>query len=146
MPAIEEIQSHLPKIQRFGAGLVGVFGESTLAMMSSIIVPLETEADSTPLSTVGGTSGIGESTAREFVRYAVNPRVYLIGRSQEAATRIQSEFHELNPTSEVEFIKADASQLCNVDAVCRQIKAQESKINLLFLSVGIFHFRGREGM
>jgi hypothetical protein len=44
------------------------------------------------------------------------------------------------------FIKADVSQLRNVDAVCEQIKAQESKINLLFLSVDIFHFRGREGM
>jgi hypothetical protein len=146
MTAIEEIWSQLPKIQRFGSGLVGVFGKSTLAMMLLIIVLSEIEADGSPLSTAGGTSGIGESTAREFVRYAISPWVYLIGRSEEAATSIQEEFHELNPTSEVRFMKADASQLRNVDAVCQQIKAQESKINLLFLSVGIFHFRGREGM
>ncbi|GFG13779.1 hypothetical protein IFM5058_06619, partial [Aspergillus udagawae] len=119
MTAIKEIRDQLPKIQRFGPGLVGVF--------------------------VGGTSGIGESTAREFVRYAVSPRVYLIGRSQEAATRIQREFQELNSSSEVRFIKADVSQLRSVDDVCQQIKAQETKINLLFLSAGIFHYRGREG-
>ncbi|KAE8165479.1 hypothetical protein BDV40DRAFT_309236 [Aspergillus tamarii] len=120
MTGIDEIHHQLPRIQRFGPGLVGVF--------------------------VGGTSGIGESTAREFVRYATSPRVYLIGRSQESARRIQSEFQELNPSSDVRFIKADVSQLRSVDDVCQQIKAQESKINLLFLSVGIFHFRGREGV
>jgi 16S rRNA G966 N2-methylase RsmD len=75
----------------------------------------------------------------------VSRRVYLIGKSQEAATRIHTEFHELNPTSEVKFIKADASLLRKLDAACRQPKSQESKINLLFLSVGIFPFRGREG-
>ncbi|GIC93606.1 uncharacterized protein Aud_010094 [Aspergillus udagawae] len=118
MTAIKEIRNQLPTIRHFGPGLVVVF--------------------------VGGTSGIGESTAREFVRYAVSPRVYLIGRSQEAATRIQREFQELNSSSEVRFIKADVSQLRSVDDVCQQIKAQETKINLLFLSAGIFHYRGRE--
>jgi short-subunit dehydrogenase len=146
MTAIKEIRNQLPTIQRFGPGLVGVFGESIGAMDSSVLVCSKAETDNSSSSIVGGTSGIGESTAREFVRYAVSPRVYLIGRSQEAATRIQREFQELKSSSEVRFIKADVSQLRSVDDVCQQITAQETKINLLFLSAGIFHYRGREGM
>ncbi|KAL5596246.1 hypothetical protein FOVSG1_009935 [Fusarium oxysporum f. sp. vasinfectum] len=93
---------------------------------------------------VGGTSGIGEATAREFVRYSISPRVYLLGRSQEQADRIKDEFRTLNPTSDVRFLQCDVSQLRNVDKLCEQIKAKEKSVNLLFLSAGIFHFRGRE--
>ncbi|KAF4965412.1 hypothetical protein FSARC_6790 [Fusarium sarcochroum] len=93
---------------------------------------------------VGGTSGIGEATVREFVQYSMNPRVYLLGRSQEQADRIEDEFRTLNPTSDVRFLQCDVSQLSNVDKLCEQIKTQEKSVNLLFLSAGIFHFRGRE--
>jgi short-subunit dehydrogenase len=95
---------------------------------------------------VGGTSGIGETTAREFVRYTINPRVYLVGRSQEQADHIQAEFKELNPESQVNFIQSDVSLLRNVDKVCDEIKAKEEKINVLFLSAGIMTMKGRDGM
>ncbi|KAM0257914.1 hypothetical protein ACHAPA_011516 [Fusarium lateritium] len=115
---IEKIREELPSLKRFGPGLVGVF--------------------------VGATSGIGEHTAREFVRYATAPRLYLIGRNREQAQRIEAEFALLNPSATVQFIQSDVSELRTVDKVCRQIQTQESKINLLFLSAGIFHMRGRE--
>lgn len=94
---------------------------------------------------MGGTSGIGESTARELVRYSISPRVYLIGRSQEQAARIKNEFAQLNSSSDVRFIQSDISRLRNVDEVCEQVKTQEEVINLLFLTPDTFHFRGREG-
>jgi short-subunit dehydrogenase len=94
---------------------------------------------------VGGTSGIGESTAREFVRHAISPRVYLIGRSQQEALRIQGEFPRLNRGCDIRLILADISVLRTVDKVSKQIKAQETKVNLLCLTAGIFHLRGREG-
>jgi NADP-dependent 3-hydroxy acid dehydrogenase YdfG len=94
---------------------------------------------------VGGTSGIGESTAREFIRYASKPRVYLVGRSQEQADLLKTEFSEINPDSQVNFIKSDVALLRNVDAVCEEIKAKEEKINLLFLSAGILTMKGRDG-
>jgi NADP-dependent 3-hydroxy acid dehydrogenase YdfG len=37
---------------------------------------------------VGATNGIGEYTIKAFVKYTVKPRVYLVGRSKEAAERI----------------------------------------------------------
>ncbi|KAF8907951.1 hypothetical protein CPB84DRAFT_1959488 [Gymnopilus junonius] len=83
---------------------------------------------------VGGTSGIGELTLKKFAKYAVKPRIYFIGRSQDAGDRILSECEVVNPKGEFTFIKADVSLLRVVDNVCRDIKPKEDTINLLFLS------------
>ena len=85
---------------------------------------------------VGGTSGIGEYSLKEFARHARKPRVYFVGRSQEAGDRIARECRELNAEGEFIFIKADVSLLKAVDDVCREIKRKEKTINLLFLTCG----------
>jgi len=85
---------------------------------------------------VGATNGIGETSLRQFAKYARNPRVYFIGRSQEAGDRIAAECKTLNPDGVFTFIKADVSLIHIVDDVCRDIKAKEKSINLLFLSCG----------
>ncbi|MCJ1288097.1 hypothetical protein MMC26_007452 [Xylographa opegraphella] len=85
---------------------------------------------------VGATSGIGEYTLLQFAKYARQPRVYLVGRSQEAGSRIAAECKALNADGQYTFIKADTSLLSNVDAVCRDIKSKETAINLLFLTTG----------
>lgn len=85
---------------------------------------------------VGATSGIGEYALKEFARHAQKPRVYFVGRSQEAADRIAEECRELNPDGEFSFIQADVSLLSSVDDVCRQIMNKEKTINLLFLTCG----------
>ncbi|KIW09153.1 uncharacterized protein PV09_00089 [Verruconis gallopava] len=118
MVGISEVRTQLKDLSRYGSGLVGVF--------------------------VGGTSGIGETTAREFVRYTTKPHVYVVGRSQEAADRLIPEFKSLNADSNIEFIKSDVSLLRNVDDVCKQLIAKEDKINLLCLSAGFFTFQGRQ--
>ncbi|KAK7743372.1 hypothetical protein SLS62_010646 [Diatrype stigma] len=89
---------------------------------------------------VGGTSGVGEYTVKTLARYAVMPKVYIIGRSQEAADRIVNECKQLNPDGTFQFIKADVSLLKNVDDVCRQLKSKETKINILFESQGSMGF------
>jgi NADP-dependent 3-hydroxy acid dehydrogenase YdfG len=119
MVGIQEVRSELTKLKRLGPGLVGVF--------------------------VGGTSGIGEATAREFVRSSIQPRVYLVGRSQEQADKIKAEFLKLNPESQTKFIQGDVSLLHNVDKICDEIKSSEEKINLLFLTAGILTMKGRDG-
>lgn len=90
---------------------------------------------------VGGTSGVGEYTLKAFAKYAVKPRVYTVGRSQEAADRIFEECKQLNPGGKFEFIKADVSILKNIDLVCREIKSKETKINILFESQGSMAFK-----
>ncbi|PIG85607.1 hypothetical protein AARAC_003029 [Aspergillus arachidicola] len=104
--------------RRYGPGLVAVF--------------------------VGGTSGIGESTARAFIRNTDAPRVYLIGRDQTRATEIIKESQQINPDSQITFIKSDISLLREVDSACRLIQQNENKVNILFLSPGISTVKGRD--
>jgi NAD(P)-dependent dehydrogenase (short-subunit alcohol dehydrogenase family) len=85
---------------------------------------------------VGGTSGVGEYTVKAFAKYAAAPRVYIVGRSQDAADRIMSECEEINADGEYQFIKADISLLKTVDDVCREICSKEMAIHLLFQSQG----------
>jgi NADP-dependent 3-hydroxy acid dehydrogenase YdfG len=86
---------------------------------------------------VGGTSGIGEITLKKFAQHTKQPRAYLIGRSQDAANRIVEECKKLNPGGEYTFIKGDVSLLRVVDDLCKEIKAKEKVLNLLFLSAGV---------
>lgn len=86
---------------------------------------------------VGATSGIGETTLRQFAKYTIQPRVYFVGRSQDAGDRIVAECKALNPQGEYTFVKADVSLIRVVDEVCEEIKAKEKVINILFLSAGL---------
>jgi short-subunit dehydrogenase len=85
---------------------------------------------------VGSTSGIGETSLRQFTKYAKGPRIYFVGRSEEAGKRITAELKTLNAGGTYIFVKSDISLLKNVDTVCRDIKSKETTINLLFLSPG----------
>lgn len=85
---------------------------------------------------VGATNGVGEATVRQFAKYVQSPRVYLIGRSQEAGTRITKECKALNPQGEFIFISKDTSLIRNVDEICEDLKRRETSINLLFLTIG----------
>lgn len=84
----------------------------------------------------GATSGIGEYTLKQFAKHAHRPRVYFLGRSQEAGNRIVAQCEALNPEGEYHFIKADLTLLHVVDNVCRDLKRKEKAINLLVLSTG----------
>lgn len=83
---------------------------------------------------VGGTSGIGEYTLKEFARRTRRPRIYNIGRSQQASDRIAAECMTLNADVQYTFIQADVGLIRSVDVVCEQIWQKEKAINILFLS------------
>ncbi|KND87342.1 Retinol dehydrogenase 14 [Tolypocladium ophioglossoides CBS 100239] len=84
----------------------------------------------------GATSGIGETSLKQFARNAVRPRIYFIGRSKESGSRICAELQKLNPEGEYIYKSVDVSLLRSVDNACREIKDKEAAINLLFLSTG----------
>lgn len=84
----------------------------------------------------GATSGIGEIALRNFVQHTSKPHVYIIGRSQEACDRIDIDLKTINPGGTYIFMRCDLSLLRNVDNVCKEIKAKEPTINLLFMSQG----------
>ncbi|KAF2271059.1 hypothetical protein CC78DRAFT_10444 [Lojkania enalia] len=118
MVALSAVRTHNATLKSLSPGLVAVF--------------------------VGGTSGIGFSTAREFVRNTDAPHIYLVGRNQIEASKIIDEFQQLNPSSQLNFIKSDVSLLRNVDEVCKEIKEKEDKVNLLFMTVGYLTLQGRQ--
>ncbi|KAF5610999.1 uncharacterized protein FSUBG_2543 [Fusarium subglutinans] len=94
----------------------------------------------------GATTGIGETALKAFTRYTTRPKIYYIGRSQEAGYRLQNELKELNPEGEYVFIKKDMSLLKNVDEVCQDIKSKETVLNVLFLSQGTLRIDTEEGL
>lgn len=91
----------------------------------------------------GATSGIGETSLREFVRHTSKPRVYIIGRSQSACDRLDAELKTLNPRGQYHFLRSDVSLLRNVDDVCREIRSKERALNVLFMSQGGLYFTKR---
>lgn len=90
----------------------------------------------------GATAGIGEMTLKAFVKHTQQPKIYFIGRSQEAGDKLQQELQALNDGGQYHFIKSDMSLLKNVDEVCQRIKTKEKAINLLFLTQGSLRIFG----
>jgi short-subunit dehydrogenase len=86
---------------------------------------------------VGGTSGIGEATVKRFAKLAVKPRIYIAGRSREAAEHTIAECRTSNPDGEYIFIQKDMELMRNIDLVCDEIKSREKVINLLVISAGV---------
>ncbi|KAJ6010161.1 hypothetical protein N7522_005177 [Penicillium canescens] len=85
---------------------------------------------------VGGTSGIGDSTARAFAQHRLF-RIYLVGRNKEQASKIAQDIQGHNLHADMIFLNKDVSRLRAVDEVCQEIKVKEKEVDLLFLSTGI---------
>ncbi|BAE58940.1 putative short-chain dehydrogenase [Aspergillus flavus] len=85
---------------------------------------------------VGGTSGIGEATAKQLAAIIEFPTIYLVGRNGSAGSRITQELTTLNPRGTFEFIKSDVSLLREVDTTCQHIQRKERMVDLLFMTPG----------
>ena len=79
------------------------------------------------------------------MRHTLQPTVYLIGRNEEAATKIIGDLRSLNDKAKIDFIRSDISLLKNIDESCKLIQTKEDKINLLFISAGFARLGGRDG-
>lgn len=91
----------------------------------------------------GATSGIGSTALLAFAKYVSRPKIYFIGRSDEAAGELSKQMKEANPDGEYIFIKKDLSLLKKVDEVCKEIMSKEEAINLLFMSQGGVVLKGK---
>ncbi|KAB8202585.1 hypothetical protein BDV34DRAFT_236871 [Aspergillus parasiticus] len=92
---------------------------------------------------VGGTSGIGQSTLRQFAKHTDNPTAYIIGRSESRAKPFLFELQQLNPKGRFNFIETDVSLIRSVDEACKQILQQEKHLNFLFMTPGGISLGGR---
>ena len=124
-----------------------------------------TLARSQPLVAVfpGGTSGIGEYTARALAaaygnsKDAQHLRLYITGRNQSAAEQILADCQATCPTGQFHFVKArDLSLLADVDRVSDDIMAMEeqeakktgtvARIDFLVMTQAYLDFGPRRGM
>ena len=92
---------------------------------------------------VGATSGIGMGTLKALAKNANAPKIYILGRSKNSAASLLIELGTLNPKATFVFIETEISLMKNVDLACEQIKSNEEKVDILFLSPGYLGFGGR---
>ncbi|RAK84728.1 short-chain dehydrogenases/reductase [Aspergillus costaricaensis CBS 115574] len=85
---------------------------------------------------VGGTSGIGEATAKQMALAVKQPTIHLVGRNPASGSRVLEELRASNPNGSFHFIQSDVSLLRSVDKACAEITDKEKQIDLLFMSTG----------
>ncbi|KAG8929765.1 hypothetical protein FRC01_003793 [Tulasnella sp. 417] len=92
---------------------------------------------------VGGTSGVGEATAKAFAK-AVKGRAHIIlcGRNKSRAEEIIAELPQ-TPESKYEFIQCDVSLIKNVAKAAEEVKIKvDGKLNYLVTSQGMMTLKG----
>lgn len=90
----------------------------------------------------GATSGSGAGALEAMVSMLQASTFYIIGRSAAQFASQRKKLERLNPSSKLEFLEAQISLLSDVDTVCKQIAAAETKVDLLYLSPGCIPFGG----
>ena len=93
---------------------------------------------------LGATSGIGQSALIQFAKYAVRPRIYIVARRASATRGLLEELHKENPEGTYTVIEKDVSLICETSDVVEFVKTRETKLDLLFESVGFISFTGRQ--
>ena len=94
---------------------------------------------------VGVTSGVGEATAKALATYAKAPKIFLVGRKQDALSRVQEELKSINASGQyIPVETGDLTLIKNVDRACEALKS-EPHIDMLIMSQGFINFSAREG-
>ncbi|RYP43197.1 hypothetical protein DL770_011779 [Monosporascus sp. CRB-9-2] len=95
---------------------------------------------------IGATTGIGQSTLEHFAQQASSPRIYTVARPAAAASHesLLASLRQSRPEGTYNLITADVSLVSEVDKVVKAVKAQEKKLDILFLSAGFMPFEGRQ--
>ncbi len=118
MVAIQAIRQSNARISELPAGLVALF--------------------------LGGTSGIGRSALEQFAQRAVRPRIYIAARQGSSAPALVQSLRQSNPQGTYTIIEKDVSLVRQTDEVVQFVKNKETKLDLLFMSMGFISFIGRQ--
>ena len=71
--------------------------------------------------------------------------MYVVGRNADAAARLIDECKASNPDGKINFLKADLTELREVDRVCAEIRSREKVLNVLVQTQGNMSLKGRDG-
>jgi NAD(P)-dependent dehydrogenase (short-subunit alcohol dehydrogenase family) len=80
----------------------------------------------------GGTTGIGQAAARLF--QAEGATVFVTGRNEATLAEVRKTLPGVN------VVPSDASNLEDIAALARTLKAQAGRVDVLFVNAGIGHF------
>ena len=95
---------------------------------------------------LGATSGIGQSALLQFSQHAVRPRIYIVARkaSNATTTALLAQLRKQGPGGTYTVLEKDVSLISQTNEVIDLVKTRESKLDLLFESVGFISFTGRQ--
>ena len=93
---------------------------------------------------VGATSGIGLAAIEALLKSTTSSKIFLVGRSQSNFAPVLTKLQDLDTSAKLIFIEAQVFLLIDVDRVCATIKAQESAIDVLWVSQGGLSLSGHE--
>jgi NADP-dependent 3-hydroxy acid dehydrogenase YdfG len=95
---------------------------------------------------IGATSGIGQNTLQQFAHHASYPHIYTVARLYTVASHenLLSSLRQSTPGGTYNLITADISLVSEIGKVINAIKQKETKLDILFMSVGFMAFEGRK--
>jgi NAD(P)-dependent dehydrogenase (short-subunit alcohol dehydrogenase family) len=100
----------------------------------------------------GGTAGLGEAILRAYARAHPTAHIYIVGRNETAAARIEADVRRgwgESAGGDVVFIKADLSLLANtrgvVDAFTEREGGEDARLDFLCMSQGFLTLKPRLG-
>jgi NAD(P)-dependent dehydrogenase (short-subunit alcohol dehydrogenase family) len=87
----------------------------------------------------GGNSGLGKEAIQQLAQHGGPAKIYMGARSADKATAaINSIRNNLtNPTTEIVHLPLDLNSLTSVRQAAEQVKAKESRLDILMLNAGI---------
>jgi retinol dehydrogenase-12 len=83
----------------------------------------------------GGTSGIGEVTARELAK--TGARIIILARSQTRADAARNRIQKAYPAARIDLVLADLSSLSQIRSAVGEISLAYSRIDLLINNAGL---------
>jgi NAD(P)-dependent dehydrogenase (short-subunit alcohol dehydrogenase family) len=94
---------------------------------------------------VGGTSGVGKATVQALVATGMISRIHIIGRKSaaEQTRALIEDSRAINAHAEVSWTEAEVSLLMETKRVCKDLRAQESHVDLLFMTTGYTPWESR---
>jgi short-subunit dehydrogenase len=95
---------------------------------------------------MGATSGIGHSAPQHFAQHAPSPLIYTVARPSAVALHetFLSSLRQSNPMGTYNLIKANVSIISEIDRIVNDVKENEAKVGILFMSAGFMAFEGRK--
>lgn len=91
---------------------------------------------------IGATAGIGLTTLKKMAALLQTSTFYILGRSPSRVAAHLEQLKKDGPSNEYVYIKAQVSLIADIDAACKQITAEQTKVDYICMSSGGIPWQG----